>query len=471
MNTKFIKNAMLHGLASLFLITAFESKIHAQNDCSDAIVIPSIPYSSGVLSTCGTGDDFPAGSYGRSAFYGDGEDYVFQIDITTAPVSLNFTLGGSANWKILDINTACDPIAANSLGGCITTDIYTTNVANVTFPINGTYYIFVDTWTAADCGEFTLDINPTVPAPVNDLCTGAIDLSAGTSLISETTVGANEEVGVETCSGLTSNYGIDNWYYILSDDDGDLTISVSSATDDMVIEIYSGTCTVPLFEACVNDLAGPGDEELTIPASVGVTYFIRVYGMNNLSGTTYDIVALGTPLMIELANVSAMNIGQTNLIQWTTAKEAIGDAFIIERSKDGREFEALTSFQASGEAKDYQFIDNSPFFGTNFYRIKLVHDNGKISYSTIVSATIHDKNGNIILFPNPTSNMITVQFTTKPSDDAKIIITNLMGREIRVIDDIHSTNVELNVEDLPTGLYFIKYISNNTISFEKFIKE
>lgn len=138
------------------------SGLQAQNDCATAVTITSVPFSSGTLTTCGTGNDYPAGSF-FSANYGAGEDYVYSIDITDAPSALKFTMGGAATWKIMSVHSACPPTLANSLGGISGSG--SSGTATLNFPTNGTYYIFIDTWPAPACGEFTLDITLPPPAP------------------------------------------------------------------------------------------------------------------------------------------------------------------------------------------------------------------------------------------------------------------------------------------------------------------
>ncbi|MBA5247327.1 T9SS type A sorting domain-containing protein [Marnyiella aurantia] len=136
--------------------------LKAQNDCVTAVPIASLPFSSGTQTTCGKVNDYPAGSF-CNASYGGGEDYVYSIAVTTAPVTLKFTMGGAATWKIVSVHSACPPTAANCLGSVASS----TGVGEgfIHIPSNGTYYVYVDTWPAPACGEFTLDISVAPPAP------------------------------------------------------------------------------------------------------------------------------------------------------------------------------------------------------------------------------------------------------------------------------------------------------------------
>ena len=117
----------------------------------------------GTLTTCGSGNEYAAGTL-FNANYGGGEDYVFSITITNAPISYGITLGGAGTWKIASVHSACPPTSANAIGGVVTSS-GTTGSAAVNFPTNGTYYIIVDTWPDPTCGAFTLSVAIPPPAP------------------------------------------------------------------------------------------------------------------------------------------------------------------------------------------------------------------------------------------------------------------------------------------------------------------
>lgn len=159
-NTNFL---IMKKLFTLLIVAMFSlSGLHAQNTCATAVAIPGVPFSSGVKTTCGTGNEYVPGDY-FAGNYGGGEDYVYSMAITTAPVAYKFNLGGAATWKIMSVHSACPPTLANALGGI--TSSSGTGETIINFPTNGIYYIFIDTWPTPDCGEFTLDITlaPTAP--------------------------------------------------------------------------------------------------------------------------------------------------------------------------------------------------------------------------------------------------------------------------------------------------------------------
>ncbi len=140
------------------------SGMQAQNDCATAVPITTIPFSSGTQTTCGTGNDFAAGTLAGSANYGGGEDYVYALTVTAANLTLKFDLAGSATYKVMAIHSACPPSSANGVG-FINTSTGTSGSTIVTFPSAGLYYIIIDTWPAPACGEFTLNITLPPAAP------------------------------------------------------------------------------------------------------------------------------------------------------------------------------------------------------------------------------------------------------------------------------------------------------------------
>ena len=69
------------------------------------------------------------------------------------------------------------------------------------------------------------------------------------------------------------------------------------------------------------------------------------------------------------------------------------------------------------------------------------------------------------LYPNPTTAIVNIQSTNQPIN--KILITNLLGQTV-FAGNYHADRVQVNVANLPTGVYFVKV---NGIYDQKFLKE
>ena len=87
--------------------------------------------------------------------------------------------------------------------------------------------------------------------------------------------------------------------------------------------------------------------------------------------------------------------------------------------------------------------------------------------STIV--TVHDKNelqSEILLFPNPTNETVNIEFSASFSANEHVQLFNSVGILLREAEAKQS--VQLNISDLPGGLYFVRMLhSGETRVFTK----
>lgn len=283
-------------LLPALLVACLHSIISAQKTCNDPVLIGSLPYSSGSRTTCGSTDDYPAGSYCNTT-YGNGQDYVFRLDITGAPVAWQFNLGGSASFKIASVHTACPPTPANCIGAMVT-GAGTTASMTLGFPTNGTYYIIIDHLPAPNCGEFTLDIVAPPAGPANDNCVNAVVLTPNASTncqtpTSGTTVNATSFNAAAPCTGTADD---DVWYSFVATSSFH-TITVTGNTGfDPVLNLRSGPCTNTVSLACADKTGAAGTESITYTGfTVGTQYFVRVYSFFNGTGQGTFNICVTTP--------------------------------------------------------------------------------------------------------------------------------------------------------------------------------
>src|SRR5690606_40569029 len=94
-------------------------------------------------------------------------------------------------------------------------------------------------------------------------------------------------------------------------------------------------------------------------------------------------------LPVNFTHVKAKTVAKEVHVQFGTATEINNDYFTIERSRDGISFMALDRIEGQGNSSritEYQYIDETPLSGNNFYRIKQTDFDGKSSYSAVVKA-------------------------------------------------------------------------------------
>ncbi len=77
---------------------------------------------------------------------------------------------------------------------------------------------------------------------------------------------------------------------------------------------------------------------------------------------------------------------------------------------------------------------------------------------------------NVILYPNPTINQVTINFG-KNYDHVTVMITNTLGQQIIAEKISNSSNIDLDLFGLVKGTYFAHVITDNQSSIIKIVKE
>jgi len=169
-------------------------------------------------------------------------------------------------------------------------------------------------------------------------------------------------------------------------------------------------------------------------------------------------------LPIELMHFNVVNQENRVFLEWTTASEINNDYFEVERSSDGNNFEVLGVVGGMGNSfspVDYSIVDTQPKSGTNYYRLKQVDFDGSFEYSEVKVINL-EREVFVSVFPNPTSDFITIQSTLECYAWQMI---DLNGRLIRKGDSTLETLDLSNVED---GMYFIQILdSESQINYQK----
>jgi len=136
-------------------------------------------------------------------------------------------------------------------------------------------------------------------------------------------------------------------------------------------------------------------------------------------------------------------------ITWSVATQINNEKYIIEYSKDGRNFSPIGEIAGDGTSniiKHYEYIHTSPSIGMNYYRIKQVDYDGKYSYSDIASVR-YDGNGETKIFPNPTTSEVNVTTTVQTT----LEIMDMYGR-LLINQPISEGQNIIHLAELPIGL-------------------
>jgi hypothetical protein len=184
------------------------------------------------------------------------------------------------------------------------------------------------------------------------------------------------------------------------------------------------------------------------------------------------------PLPVTFFDVKAFEKGTGVQVEWTNLTEKDLVNYTIERSSNGIDFIALSQVAPRSNLNDkesYSSLDGAPVPGINFYRIKAVEFDGKVSYSKILKVQIGGKQKGIVLYPNPvTGNELSIGFTALKGQYT-LRVLNAAGQDMYSRRLIHpggtiSQSVELP-SSLKTGVYNLMITGDNYKESKMFIMQ
>jgi hypothetical protein len=107
----------------------------------------------------------------------------------------------------------------------------------------------------------------------------------------------------------------------------------------------------------------------------------------------------------------------------------------------------------------------------NYYRLKQVDLNGEYEYFNIVTAKVATESPVITVLPNPVQSVANIRVEMEGLDNVDLNVINTNGKVVRTISINNVGGMEeVNLEDLPAGIYFITVQNNTSISY-KLIKQ
>ena len=225
------------------------------------------------------------------------------------------------------------------------------------------------------------------------------------------------------------------------------------------------------------DLTASATSGLT--SSTGINY-VQINDVTSFSGGTaaVNISRLGV-LDVTLTSFKAEKY-ETNksLLTWSTEREEDMSHYEIQRSTNGIQYETIgTTIPKGGVGISafYQFIDNSPSIGFNYYRLKMVETNGHADLSQSRVLEFNGSLSDINIMPNPFVNEFNIAVNSNRNEKIDIIIFNSLGQAFfEKSYELKTGNNTINIKldkNLSSGTYYLNYYSNNNIIYKKIIKK
>jgi hypothetical protein len=190
---------------------------------------------------------------------------------------------------------------------------------------------------------------------------------------------------------------------------------------------------------------------------------------NNGLGKAYsfnpDLCGL-TTLPVSLIQFNGYAVDKTVQLTWKSQNEQNLDYYELQRGTDGSYFETISMvFAKEAAANDYAYPDKHPFAGTNYYRLKMVDNDLKYSYSNIISARFTEKlPGTVNVVPNPVRTEFNVLMEGMEKGVYQLRLYNNVGQLMQSkavnVTDYRQTIPMNPASHLEKGIYWLNIYDN-----------
>ena len=169
-------------------------------------------------------------------------------------------------------------------------------------------------------------------------------------------------------------------------------------------------------------------------------------------------------LPMVMGDFSLQNSGTKVVVDWSTFSEQKSDHFEIERSSDAVNFSTIGTVSASGNSastKQYSFTDYYPTIGNDFYRIKLLSDDGNPSYSVIKEIEITPSSEMKVIVNNSQNNIKVIM--PENSSQSTLRLLDMQGRIIKTVKNTTQEEfVTIETSNIFSGVYIVELITQNS---------
>lgn len=211
-------------------------------------------------------------------------------------------------------------------------------------------------------------------------------------------------------------------------------------------------------------------------ADINATNFGAVLSASVNNGTAQvdhmRITVTGfSTLPVELTDFYGNEKNGKVFLEWQTASEHKNKQFVIERSSGLNDFVEIGKLKGHTNSKvlnSYEFTDKAPLPGINYYRLKQEDYDGAYEYSETI-AVVESGTEMFSVYPNPTYDghfKIASEQIIQPG----VYIYSDSMKLIKMIDSENSKELDLSVNELTDGIYYLVFNTGGQQKIKKLIK-
>ena len=202
--------------------------------------------------------------------------------------------------------------------------------------------------------------------------------------------------------------------------------------------------------------------------------------LNSLWFKSFNMENIMGLLPLKLVEFNAAIQQSEVKLNWIAEQLKDFNHFRVQRSTDGRNFDDIAViFPADKKTTEATYnydddISKSPF-NVLYYRLKMVDNSGKITYSSIRVLTQHQHNNgmSIVAYPNPATDQLLVNLPAAWQGSKMMAqVTNINGAVVKTVQFSNVNQTErIGVQQLAPGMYTVSVVCQNQTLQAKIMKQ
>ncbi len=265
---------------------------------------------------------------------------------------------------------------------------------------------------------------------------------------------------------------------------GNLWIVAASPSNWGLYKLDAPLPTTPLPSITLNEMVPPTQATPSGLPFVGIAYDptgqiymctvndlyllrndLSITHVNSFSktGVVVDLTSCNYPfqiLSLSIENFSASLYNNNSaLLSWFANQQINTTGYYIERSIDGARWDSIGYQPAVNNFSktSYQFTDDHPGYGVNYYRVRILFDDGVTSYSSVKGVNITAA-GTVKIWPTQVHSYINIEVpSANGSKCGTVTIFNSSGQQIA--NNLLSGGInKIDVSSIPAGYYIVHII-------------
>ncbi|HEU4472781.1 MAG TPA: right-handed parallel beta-helix repeat-containing protein [Flavisolibacter sp.] len=184
------------------------------------------------------------------------------------------------------------------------------------------------------------------------------------------------------------------------------------------------------------------------------------------------------PLPSTFLSFDALKKNSQVSLTWTVGLNEASLGYEVERSADGNHFQKIATIAATttGGSERYRFTDSGPGAFRNYYRIKMLREDGSTVYSSIILVNFGRPGTGAFrpealqLGPNPANQFINLNLEGELRQPAQVLLRSGSGALLRRLP-FAGDHMTLDVSTLRPGIYCIQVIADGFALSKPFVRQ